>query len=280
MAAPVMTAPPARVLASVARLPDLPGVYRFRDARDRVLYVGRATNLRQRVRSYWGELRGRRHLARMVSKIARIEAVACASVHEAAWLERNLLTEAKPRWNRSRGGEEVPTYIRLGSDLTVVTEARYRGAAGLFGPYLGGGRTRLAVAGLRRVLPLVDAAAVLERDPAAIAAAVDALRARRDRAADNLAFEFAGQVQRELEALDWVTCAQRVTVPGAGGFDVFGWHDGVLVHFRAEDGRLRRWEALPSSEADAAPHVAATPGAWREFADRSAMLAAALASPA
>src|SRR5579875_2049517 len=92
----VTSAPPRLRPAAVRRLPSGPGVYRFRDSRDRVLYVGRATALRQRVGSYWSDLRDRRHLRRMVAAVARIEAVACASVHEAAWLERNLLEAAMP----------------------------------------------------------------------------------------------------------------------------------------------------------------------------------------
>src|ERR1700735_5076464 len=50
--------------AGVAALPGEPGVYRFRDQRDRVLYLGRAVNLRRRVASYWGDLGSRGHLAR------------------------------------------------------------------------------------------------------------------------------------------------------------------------------------------------------------------------
>src|SRR5690242_21846399 len=107
---PDMASAPRAVLRA---LPAAPGVYRFRDARGRVLYVGRATALRDRVGSYWTDLGDRRHLLRMVPLIARIEAVACDSVHEAAWLERNLLERAKPRWNRIRGGTEVPVCIRL-----------------------------------------------------------------------------------------------------------------------------------------------------------------------
>src|SRR6202167_6297495 len=83
-----------------ARLPPAPGVYRFRDAAGRVLYLGRATSLRSRVASYWGDLRGRAHLAPMVARVARVEAVACDSAHEAAWLERNLLQAGKPPWHR------------------------------------------------------------------------------------------------------------------------------------------------------------------------------------
>jgi excinuclease ABC subunit C len=83
---------------SVARLPAEPGVYRFRDGNGRVLYVGRAVRLRRRVASYWSDLRDRRHLAPMVARIARVEAVSCDSEHEAAWLERNLLERRMPRW--------------------------------------------------------------------------------------------------------------------------------------------------------------------------------------
>ncbi len=50
----------------VTRLPNAPGVYRFRDAYDHVLYIGRAVNLRRRVGSYWSHPSG--HLAEMVSR--------------------------------------------------------------------------------------------------------------------------------------------------------------------------------------------------------------------
>ena len=69
--------------ATVRRLPDQPGVYRFRDQRGAAMYLGRATRLRARVGSYWGDLRGRGHLRRMVPQITAVEAVVCASVHEA-----------------------------------------------------------------------------------------------------------------------------------------------------------------------------------------------------
>lgn len=99
--------PLPRSPAAVRQLPGTPGVYRFRDARGRVLYIGRATALRSRVASYWSDLRDREHLAPMVAAVARIEAVSCDSVHEAAWLERNLLEAGLPRWNRTPGGQET-----------------------------------------------------------------------------------------------------------------------------------------------------------------------------
>ena len=94
---------------AVRLLPQAPGVYRFRDGRGRVIYLGRATNLRSRVASYWGPLRGRRHLARMVVQIERLEAVECDPQHEAAWLELLLMQRSKPRWNRMFGFRRRPS---------------------------------------------------------------------------------------------------------------------------------------------------------------------------
>ena len=95
---------------AVRHLPHSPGVYRFVDARGRVLYVGRAVDLRRRVASYWGDLSDRWHLRGMVSTVRRVQAVVCASEHEAAWLERNLLEARKPPrqpFPRRSGGADV-----------------------------------------------------------------------------------------------------------------------------------------------------------------------------
>jgi excinuclease ABC subunit C len=302
---------PAR--ASVARLPVTPGVYRFRDERGRALYIGRATQLRRRVASYWGDLRGRRHLSRMVARIARVEAVACDSDHEAAWLERNLLERSMPPWNRTAGGQEVPVYLRLDArpaapGLTVAhTGPAPDAGPGVrcFGPYLGGDRVRLAVAALHRVLPLPYAgtglsgsgrdmaatlgvgpadrerlvatlAAVLGRDPAAAAAVRAALAARRERASEALAFELAGRLQAELDAVEWLTSPQRVTLSSAVDATVHGWAGGVLVRFEIRAGRLETWTQRACTEAAARRHVAISPEDWADFARRNAELAATL----
>ena len=296
--------------ATVARLPLGPGVYRFRDAAGRILYVGRAVCLRRRVQSYWGDLGDRGHLAPMVARIARVEAVICDSAHEAAWLERNLLQRRLPPWNRCVGGQEAEVWIRLSVQprypgLTVV----HRPAPGDFGPYLGGQKARDAVSGLGRVLPLAHAAdrragaerdlarlrgakpgartelaraiaAVLDRDRDAVAALRSELTARRTAAAAALAFEFAGKLHAELEALDWITGEQKVTrAPwGQDDADVYGWAAGVLVCFEIRGGRMSGWRQRPCAAAAARRYLDQSPPGWTPFASRNAELAARLRS--
>jgi excinuclease ABC subunit C len=298
----------------IARLPRTPGVYRFRDARDRVLYIGRATALRSRVASYWPDLRDRGHLGPMVARIARIEAVSCDSVHEAAWLERNLLETALPPWNRTPGGQESAVCIRMSAGpvnpgLSVVYQAEPTDQVCYFGPYLGGLKVRQAVTALHRILPLPysgtrlasterdlarargvagddratligSLTTILERQPAAVSWAHRQLEQLRDHAAATLACEFAARIQDEIDALGWVSCPQRVTTMEATDLTIAGWSGGMLVQFLIQGGRLCHWSQRPSSLPSVAPALAATPAAWRDFTQRNAELAARLAQPA
>jgi excinuclease ABC subunit C len=294
------------VRAAVGRLPVAPGVYRFRDARGRALYIGRATALRQRVGSYWTDLGDRRHLVRMVPQVVRVEALVCDSVHEAAWLERNLLERSRPRWNRIAGGAEETMCIRLEHRAGVprLTTAYWpvTESGETYGPYLGGNRTRLAVSALDRVLPLwatddrlagtardlarvrgVDVAdrarlletvtAVLRREPDAVLTVRELLVRQRDQAAGNLAFEHAARIQSEIEAVDWIVAEQKVThltpVPDA---EAYGWHDGLLVAFRFRAGRLSDWTQRACGPGAARSYVDRTPPALAEFARRNAEL--------
>jgi excinuclease ABC subunit C len=306
--------------AAVRVLPTAPGVYRFLDSRRRVLYAGRAAHLRQRVASYFGVLSDRQHLLAMVPLIAAIEAVECASEHEAAWLERNLLEGSLPAWNRTAGGQEVAVCIRVDSSARSagiavlhlpVPESQSNGntAVRYFGPYLGGARVRLAAAGLHRALPLrytsdgqssllrelgvrrgVDSAdreilaarlcSVLGREPAAIAGLRAQLAALRDSAAAGQAYELAGRIQAELAALDWVTCPQQAALLEPEDATLAGWSDGTLVRFEVRAGRLAGWRLISRSRTQAEPWLARTPPRWREFADRNAILAASLRAAA
>jgi excinuclease ABC subunit C len=296
----------------IASLPAEPGVYRFRDGRGRTLYIGRATHLRSRVSSYWSDLRERRHLAPMVASIERIEALACESVHEAAWLERNVLEASMPRWNRTTGGQEVPVCIRMdvgprSPGLRVVHGDPSIDDASVFGPYLGGSRVRLAVAALHRVLPLayagtglrgaeVDMARLrgvaatdrgrlaarvtdaLGREPIAVAWVRAELEALRERASDNLAFELAARIDAELRAFAWIASTQRVTTLADSNVDVYGWCGGLLVRYEIRAGRLSAWTQRACGPARARSYVEQSPHEWTDFAERNAKLAAALAA--
>ena len=300
---------PARPDA-VAALPAAPGVYRFRDGGGRVLYVGRAGELRRRVSSYWGDLRDRRHLRKMVPRVARIEALVCDSAHEAAWAERNLLERSLPPWNRIVGGLEVPVSIRVDASPEAprlgLTSA-HRPAPGVrcFGPYLGARKVQLAVSGLERLYPLGHAgptrtagerelarvrggrdtpvaelagavASVLDREPTAVADALAALTARRDAAAGAQAYEAAARLHEEIEALQWVVAPQRVTTPAEGGdAEITAWSDDVLVRLWIRDGRLRAWEQEACTRS--VPGTRAPQG-WVPFLQRNAHLAARLAA--
>jgi len=296
----VVTAPRPQ---AVALLPTEPGVYRFRDDRGRVLYIGRAGSLRARVSSYWGRLPDRRHLRRMVPQIVRIEALVCASEHEAAWVERMLLEHRMPRWNRAVGGMENPVLVRLdvrAPSLTVAHEKVEAVGVRWYGPYLGGTATRLAVSALQRVHPLTYARdrltgterdlarihgvdriepaalvaavdAVLSRDPVAVTTVRTSLEARRDDASGKELYEVAAAIQAEIEAVDWLTSPVRLV--GTPDLDLAAATDGVRVSLTFRGGRLRTWDQGP----DDAPTSPPRPE-WHDFLSRNASLAAALAA--
>jgi excinuclease ABC subunit C len=87
--------------ASLAALPTDPGVYRFYDAHDALIYVGKAINLRRRVSQYKNAKRRKKHakMRSIVADAARLEFDACASHLEACLLELKLIQELRPKWN-------------------------------------------------------------------------------------------------------------------------------------------------------------------------------------
>jgi len=310
------------VSAALALLPASPGVYRMRDARGRVVYTGRSGDLRARVRSYWGDLRDRPHLARMLRSVAWVEPTVCESEHEAALFERHLLMRHRPPYNRTTGVEQL-VHLRLSTDPAtpsldpVVLEPAAVPGGELSGPYLGWEPTRLAAAALNRLFPIRYTAAgldpsrrelarsrgvgerdrrtlagriraVLERQPGALDGALARLTELRDRAAGDLQFEAAAELQRQLDALRWI--AQARPRPAATG-DVDVWApagsaavllrirsgdlddclvcgaEGMAGHYagRPRPGRVLRCGAGPAAGADDA--------AWLALAEANASLA-------
>ena len=132
-------------LALTARMPRVPGVYLFRDRRGAVLFVGKATNLRTRVRAYFsGE--DRRQVPQLLRETARIEHHVCAGPLEAAVRELRLIEHHRPRFNRPTKARRRDVYLKLTRDrrprLSVVRVLRAGDVA--LGPFSSGRAAQLA----------------------------------------------------------------------------------------------------------------------------------------
>ena len=138
-------------------LPDAPGVYIFRDARGRALYVGTSGSIATRVRSYFTASETRKRMSEMIHIAERVEAVVCAHSLEAEVRELRLIAVHKPPYNRRSKFPERTAWLKLTPEayprLSLVTAVRADAGAYL-GPFSSRHSAELAADAVYEVLPL------------------------------------------------------------------------------------------------------------------------------
>ncbi len=129
------------------KLPGSPGVYIMHDNTDAIIYVGKAVNLKNRVRQYFQSSRGKSaKIESMVSKIAYFEYIVTDSEMEALVLECNLIKEHRPKYNTMLKDDKSYPYIRVTVEedfpRVMMTRSLKRGKSRYFGPYTNAGAVK------------------------------------------------------------------------------------------------------------------------------------------
>jgi DNA polymerase III epsilon subunit family exonuclease len=223
--------------------PQQPGVYLFRDAHDQVLYVGRARDLRARLRSYFRSERQRPAVEAALGALARVEWRIMGSEVEAALEELKLIRELRPPANARSARPDRYVYLRRRGD-TVICSAQ----PGELGPLTSRRRAQLAARALQGV------------EWETLEDALPKLRAKLKRLAHDLRFEDAARLRDRIDALEdaareirrmeqlrqmqvclvaggraiWVAKGQVVQIRPWGGRSGLEWEAGLAAVMRAE----------------------------------------------
>lgn len=143
-------------------LPVQPGVYQFKDAKDTIIYVGKAVKLRNRVRSYFQDSRNHSgRLRLMVSKIRDVEIIVTDSEAEALILENNLIKKHQPRYNVALKDDKSYPYICVTRDerpRVFPTRTLVKDGSKYYGPYDHVGKMKSMLETIRRVFGLCTCA--------------------------------------------------------------------------------------------------------------------------
>jgi excinuclease ABC subunit C len=147
---------PDAIAAALKVLPDAPGVYLFSDSTGKIIYVGKATHLTQRVRSYWqaGAEPGAHRIRDAIAEVATLDWTVTDSPKEALLLEATLVRRHLPKYNiRLRDDRSYP-YIRVTADAyprVERTRRLVRDGSRYFGPYTTPGSVNAAMEAIRRL---------------------------------------------------------------------------------------------------------------------------------
>lgn len=138
-------------------LPHAPGVYLFKDAQGKVLYVGKSRDLRSRVRTYFTASEMRTRMAEMVGIAERVDPIVCATDLEAEVRELRLIAEHRPRYNRRSKFPDKVSWVKLTQEpfprLSLVRKVSDDGASYL-GPFSSTRTAELVIAAVHEAIPL------------------------------------------------------------------------------------------------------------------------------
>ena len=240
-------------------LPDKPGVYLMKDSGDRIIYVGKAVNLKNRVRSYFQSSRNHSPKVKaMVARIVNLEYIITASEMEALILECNLIKKHRPKYNISLRDDKTYPYIKVTKESyprIYATRKVQKDGARYFGPYTNAGAVHETLRLLRQLFPLRNCRSLDAKRPclehhikrclAPCTGKVDTkvyndmikavslllegrsddvlkdLKKRMAQAAEDLEFEQAAKLRDQLAAVEKVIEKQNI-VTGAGDQDALG----------------------------------------------------------
>lgn len=246
---------------ALAVLPEKPGVYLMHDASGKVIYVGKAVVLKNRVRSYFRNLASHTPKVKaMVAKIAEIETIVTSSEVEALILECNLIKKYRPRYNISLKDDKTYPYLKVTMQedfpRLYVTRRHMRDGARYYGPYADAGAMHATVKLLRSMFPLRTCRKMNPDRPClnyhikrclapcagyiskadyhkmikSVCMVLDGrttelerdLKQQMQEAADNYAFEEAARLRDQLQAVARLNEAQKAVTNNGGDMDIFG----------------------------------------------------------
>ena len=154
----------ASIAEQVAQVPTRPGCYLWKDAHDEVIYVGKAKNLRSRMRQYVTLSDDRAKIPLMMQVVRGFDYVVVDNEHEALVLERNLIAQYHPYFNVDYKDDKSYPFIAITESdaypAIKYTRERHKKGTRYFGPYTDARAARQTIDTLRKVIPICSATCV------------------------------------------------------------------------------------------------------------------------
>ena len=251
-----------RIRNDLAVLPEQPGVYLMHDKTGRVIYVGKAVVLKNRVRSYFRNLASHTPKVKaMVEKVEYFETIITSSEVEALILECNLIKKYRPRYNISLKDDKTYPYLKVTMQedfpRLYVTRRQMRDGAKYYGPYADASAMHATVKLLRTMFPLRTCRTMNPDRPClnyhikrclapcaglcskseyanmikSVCMVLDGrttelqkdLKKRMEDAAENYAFEEAARLRDQLNAVRKLDEEQKAVTTSSGDMDILGF---------------------------------------------------------